>query len=1752
MHGEPRLGVPTFVWGSQGLSKLPANFKRSVKPNKAEAAAAAKAHAANLASNYDLNQADIDNATVRFTHDTGNGPIVTKMQQSINGIEIFREEMNVVMNRNLDLVAVTGYISSKNTKGNAHAGGALNFRTATTDAAATALGDVTGSSVTAAQLVASTTRDGYDYYTVANGTSIVLDEPVRAKKVYFHTADGIEPGYYVEVAVRDAEFANGLVPVGASTVSYYSYVVSAIDGEILFRNNLTAHESATTPSTPSLGDPGLPQYTFRVWADPVTGIPYDTPEGNDIHPKLNPVPDGLQDAFLAPNDVTLSSFPFSKNDPWLAPGATVTTGNNADAYVDLTSPDGFGPAATAAYGGAPVCASPAVGSATCGDFRASTTSANAFQNTFNTSLAANASAAQRQAAIQQLFYDVNFLHDWFYDHGFDEAAGNAQTNNFGRGGLGNDSIKAEAQDVGGTDNANMSTPSDGSRPRMQMYVFTANGKKFAQVMSPANIAGQYNTGTSLSGPQAFDRTANVVRGVFNAGLCTFSNAAQMSGKIVMVDYGTGSCFGPDMDNAAAAGATGYILVWQSSNPNQVANYTANRASITNNNIAWASISWNTGLLIKNELTNNVTVSLRMLREAAITRDGTIDNQIVFHEWGHYISNRLISNSNGLASNMAGSLGEGWGDFNAMLLTVRAEDINIASNPNWAGVYTLATYATGGTGSTWSPNGNGAYFGIRRYPYSTDLTKNPLTYGMIANGVALPAGIPISFGQSGTNNSEVHASGEVWTAMLWECYAALLRDTQGASPRLTFQQAQDRMKSYYVASLKMTPANPTFLEARDAVLAAAYATDYTDFVLFQQAFAKRGAGTQALSPDRFSLTHAGAVESYVSAPDVTVSASSLDDSVLSCDNDGILDSGDRGRLTLTIKNIGTAPLSGTTGTISSSSAGVTFPNGNTINFGGTDVLGSASGNVIVALASGIGGIQQLDFTVSLADAALSAPRSAAVSFRANAASSPATSITDAVETNDTVWAVSSSPSPVAPFARKYTTTMNRVWHVDNGTTKSDERLTSPAFTVGAGGSITLEFDHSWSFEFSSTGNWDGGVVEKSLDGGTTWTDVALTGTNAYNGNLLAPSQGNDNPLAVGSTTAAPRKAFVRVQSSTVHTVLTMTATAGASVMFRFREGSDSGSAYGGWDIDNIKITGINETPFSTLVGDAGCAVAAATTTTVSATPNPSTFGSTVTINANVNSTGAQVNGGTVTFKDGATTIGSGTVSAGVASMTISTLTAGAHSLTAVYGGNASFLTSTSSSYALTINKAASSVALISSQNPSTPGQSVTFTATVSSTAGTPNGSVTFSEGATTLGSAALTSGVATYTTSSLSGGAHTITASYVGNATIAGSSNSLTQNVNTGSVVNFAQTALFTMENAANVTLTVTRTGGDTSGPATVSFTTTNGTAIAGVRYNAVSMTVNFAGGETSKDVIVPLINTIAVEGKQTFNAALSSPNAAALGVSYTATVTIMDDDAVNSDFSATSDGKRDILWRNNTTGDTRAWLMNNNTMLSSISIPGYGTDWNLAGVADFNGDGHADVLWRNKNDFSMKVSYMKNTDLVQSTGTIDTVADANWQVVGVADMNADGFPDIIWRNTSTFASNVWMMRDTTRLSIVSLQAVADANWSIVGFGDFNRDRKTDIVWRYAPTAKMTIWLMNGTTFVSSVALPTVGAPWIPAGVGDMNGDGDADLLWMTTTSPRSMTVWNMNQTSFVTSTSINTAGDTTTANDLNFKVVAPK
>jgi large repetitive protein len=208
----------------------------------------------------------------------------------------------------------------------------------------------------------------------------------------------------------------------------------------------------------------------------------------------------------------------------------------------------------------------------------------------------------------------------------------------------------------------------------------------------------------------------------------------------------------------------------------------------------------------------------------------------------------------------------------------------------------------------------------------------------------------------------------------------------------------------------------------------------------------------------------------------------------------------------------------------------------------------------------------------------------------------------------------------------------------------------------------------------------------------------------------------------------------------------------------------------------------------------------TKTTLTSTPNSTTFGQNVTFTAQVKrqSPGSgSPTGGNVNFYDGCSFIGSAILLDGSASLSLSNLPVGSHNVTACYTGDSNDNGSMSSTITQKVNKANTTMALITSVTPSVFGQSVKFTASVTPDAAT--GSVTFKDGNTTLGTASLSGGSAFITVSTLKVGSHTITANYNGDSNYNSSSKTVSQQVNkantttiltftkSGSTVNFTAT-----------------------------------------------------------------------------------------------------------------------------------------------------------------------------------------------------------------------------------------------------------------------------------------------------------------------------------------------------------------------------
>jgi len=223
-------------------------------------------------------------------------------------------------------------------------------------------------------------------------------------------------------------------------------------------------------------------------------------------------------------------------------------------------------------------------------------------------------------------------------------------------------------------------------------------------------------------------------------------------------------------------------------------------------------------------------------------DGSFDAEIVIHEYVHGLSNRRVGGGVGISALQTVGMGEGWSDFYALALLSE-------SNDDVHGAYAMGAYAT----RQFFGLLQNYYYGIRRYPYSTDLTKNPLTFKDIDPAQASShSGVPISSVGGGAAD-EVHNQGEVWCAALWEARANLIAKhgwTNGN--HLILQLVTDGMN--------LAPGDPTFLEARDAIIQADLINNAgANYIELWAGFAKRGMGASATSPS--STTTAGVQEAF---------------------------------------------------------------------------------------------------------------------------------------------------------------------------------------------------------------------------------------------------------------------------------------------------------------------------------------------------------------------------------------------------------------------------------------------------------------------------------------------------------------------------------------------------------------------------------------------------------------------------------------------------------------------------------------------------------------------------------------------------------------------------------------------------------------------------------------------------------------------------------------------------------------------------
>lgn len=426
------------------------------------------------------------------------------------------------------------------------------------------------------------------------------------------------------------------------------------------------------------------------------------------------------------------------------------------------------------------------------------------------------------SSLTNLFYMNNMMHDVWYEYGFDEVAGNFQENNYGNGGSGGDFVYADGQDGAGLNNATFGTPPDGGNPGMTMFLWSPSGP-IGEPLTINNgiLAGQYigleaNFGQPLPNTPITAEliltedfvipTNNDLRDACNL----IVNSEELAGKIVVIRRG--ECeFGTKILKAQNFGAVAVIMVNNVPGSPILMGAGAEGGQVT---IPSIMVTQEDGEAIISELEAGATISASLIAAGPFQKDGSLDNGIIAHEYGHGISNRLTGGPSqaGCLSNSE-QMGEGWSDWFALMMTMKSTDN--ANDSRGIGTYAIGEPITG--------------TGIRPAPYTSNFAVNSFTYGD-TNNTAL---------------SVPHGVGFVWATVLWDLTWAYVEKYGFDSDLLHGNGGNNKVMQLVIDGLKLQPCAPGFVSGRDALLEAdMLLTGGQDQCLIWDVFSKRGLGVGA--------------------------------------------------------------------------------------------------------------------------------------------------------------------------------------------------------------------------------------------------------------------------------------------------------------------------------------------------------------------------------------------------------------------------------------------------------------------------------------------------------------------------------------------------------------------------------------------------------------------------------------------------------------------------------------------------------------------------------------------------------------------------------------------------------------------------------------------------------------------------------------------------------------------------------------------
>lgn len=518
------------------------------------------------------------------------------------------------------------------------------------------------------------------------------------------------------------------------------------------------------------------------------------------------------------------------------------------------------------------------------------------------------------------------------------------------------------------------------------------------------------------------------------------------------------------------------------------------------------------------------------------RDGDLDADIVYHEATHGTSNRLHFNGAGLGLAMSRGMGEGWSDFYAhCLLSQPSDPLNA--------IYTLAAYST-----------NNYYYGIRRFPKAImsftggpmNRPHNPLTFADI-DGTQINLSDGAFPPNGGGNADQVHNAGEIWSSALWEIRARMIT-------RLGAAVGNNRVLQVVTDGMKLAPANPTFLQERDAIIAAAGASSPADAEDAIQGFALRGMGFSA----RVVVIGTGANDTRVAEafdlPNLIMGPGfSFSDSP--GNNNGLAEPGETLLLTVPIQNIRGITISGVTVSVNA---------GGPQNYGSVPPVTTVTQvfPYTVPAAAPCGSLHVLTFAITGSLGPTSEVRTIQLGIPSFGAGNSENFDSVAAPTLPALWSTTyiGTALPWATSTITPDTAPNAAFGND-GNGPGDGSLITPLIRVNSAASF-ITFRRNHAFE---TPDWDGMVFEISVAGGP-YQDILAAGgsfvTGGYNGIIRVSTA---NPLN-------GRQGWIGTSVGYETTTVNLPASVnGQIITLRWRIGADDSVGGTGARIDGVAMT-----------------------------------------------------------------------------------------------------------------------------------------------------------------------------------------------------------------------------------------------------------------------------------------------------------------------------------------------------------------------------------------------------------------------------------------------------------------------------------------------------------------------------------------------------------------------------------------------------